>query len=102
MISYDLVLDLNNDLIIEDGDFVIDQSDDQNIEAILLVEKGQFYEFPLLGYGINRKLNGTFDRLIERKLVREELKRDNYNIKILNISGSVDTFSLEVDADKIK
>ena len=102
MISYDLVLDLNNDLKIENGDFAIGQSDDQNIEAILLAEKGQFYEFPLLGYGITRKINGTFDRLTERKSVREELKRDNYNIKVLNISGTGDSFSLEVDADKVK
>jgi hypothetical protein len=99
MISEDLVLDLNNDLIIEDGDWVIAQSDDQNIEAILLAEKGQFYEFPLLGYGITRRLFGPFDRLTERKDIREALRRDNYNVKVLNIEGNV---GIEVDADKVK
>jgi len=102
MISYDLVLDLNNDLKIEDGDFAIGQSDDQNIEAILLAEKGQFYQFPLLGYGIKRKLYGSFYRLKERKLIREELKRDNYNVKVLNITGTIDNLGVEVDADKVK
>lgn len=99
MISNDLVLDLNNDLIIEDGDFFIGQSDDQNIEAILLAEKGQFYESPLLGYGITRRLFGPFDTLTERKAIREALRRDNYNVKVLNIDGNV---GIEVDADKVK
>jgi hypothetical protein len=99
MISNDLILDLNNDLIIESGDWAIGQSDDQNIEAIMLAEKGQFYEFPLLGYGITRRLYGSFDRLTERKLIREALKRDNYNVTTLNIDGNV---AIEVDAEKIK
>ena len=99
MISKDLTLDLNNDLIIENGDFFIGQTDDQNIEAILLAEKGQFYQFPLLGYGITRRLLGPFDRLTERKAIRENLRRDNYNVKVLNIDGNV---GIEVDADKVK
>lgn len=99
MISYDLVLDLNNDLIIENGDWYIGQSDDQNIEAILLAEKGQFYETVLLGYGIRKKLNSPFNKLTERKLIRENLKKDNYNVKILNIANDI---GIEVDADKIK
>jgi len=98
MISNDLVLDLNNDLTIQDGDWSIGQSDDQNIEAILLAEKGQFYEFPLLGYGIKKRLYGPFDKLTENKAIREALKRDNYNVKVLNIEDS----GIEVDADKIK
>jgi hypothetical protein len=102
MISYDLTLDLNNDLIIENGDFFIGQTDDQNIEAILLAEKGQFYEFPLLGYGITRRLSSPFDRLTERKAIRESLKRDNYNVKVLNIVSVLDQVGIEVDADKIK
>lgn len=99
MISEDLVLDLNNDLIIDNGDWAVSQSDDQNIEAILLAEKGQFYQFPLLGYGIIRRLYGPFDKLTERKAIREALKRDNYNVKVLNIDGDI---GIEVDADKVK
>jgi len=102
MISYDLILDSNNDLILENNDFAIGQSDDQNIEAIMLAEKGQFYEFPLLGYGIRRKLNGSINILTERKLIRENLSFDNYNVKLLNIIGSGDNLEIELDAEKIK
>jgi len=102
MISYDLVLDENNDLVIENGDFKIGQSDDQNIEAIMISEKGQFYEFPKLGYGVRRKLYGAMNIPLERKLIRENLKLDNYNIKKLNITGVGDELAIGVDADKIR
>lgn len=98
MISKDLIFD-NGDLKITNGDFAIEQSDDQNIETILTAEKGQFYQFPLLGYGIYSRINGPFERNVERKAIREELKKDNYNVTLLDINSN---FELTIDADKIK
>ena len=99
MISNDLFLSLENNLSIADGDLVIAQSDDQNIEAILLANKGQFYEYPLLGYGISKKLYGPYNKLSEKKLIREALKRDDYNTVTLIIDND---FTVTVDAIKIK
>lgn len=99
MISKDLTLDSNNDLTIDNGDFAILQSDDQNIEAILLAEPGQFYQWPLLGYGITKRLYGPFRKNVERKAIREALKRDNYNVVQLIINQGPELF---VDADKVK
>lgn len=99
MISKDLIFDNDDDLKIDDGDFAINQSDDQNIETIILAEKGQFYNAPLLGYGIYTRINGPFNKNSERKAIREELKRDNYNVISLEIN---ENFELLIDADKIK
>ncbi len=99
MISKDLTLNADNELIISNGDFAIEQTDDQNIEAILIAEKGQFYEFPLLGYGITRRLYGSFNRLKERKDIRESLRRDNYDIITLEVTNDFEVF---VDANKTK
>lgn len=99
MISYDLFLDDNNDLTISDGDFAILQSDDQNIQAILEAEPGQFYQYPLLGYGVTKRLYGPFRKNVERKAIREALKRDNYNVVQLIILDGPEIF---VDADKTK
>jgi len=99
MISKDLTLDSSNDLTIADGDFAILQSDDQNIQAILTAEKGQFYQFPLLGYGIGNRLFGPFKKQTERKAIREELSRDNYDVVALIINDGPEVF---VDANKIK
>lgn len=99
MVSKDLIFGSDGDLSISAGDWLIDQSDDQNIETILTAEKGQFYIIPLLGYGIYRRINGPFQRNKERKEIREELKKDNYNVVTLDINSS---FELFVDADKVK
>ena len=99
MISKDFIFDDNDDFIIEDGDFAVGQSDDQNIEAIILAEKGQFYENLLLGYGIYHRQNGPFNKNQERKEIRQELRRDNYDIVQLDIDRN---FNLAIDANKVK
>jgi hypothetical protein len=99
MISKDLVFDSNDDLSIVDGDWEIGQSDDQNIQAILQAEKGQFYQYPLLGYGVSGRLYGPFRKNDERKAIREALQRDNYNVVSLIINDGPEIF---VDAVKTK
>jgi hypothetical protein len=99
MISKDLIFDLDDDLTIENGDFAIGQSDDQNIEAIFLAEKGQFYENLLIGYGVYRRQYGPFRKNVERKAIRQELKRDNYDVVQLEIDNN---FNITVDANKTK
>jgi hypothetical protein len=100
MISKDLALDTTNDLTISSGgDWDILQTDDQNIEAIMKAEKGHFYQWPLLGYGITKRLMGPFRKNEERKAIREALKRDNYNVITLVITNDHQVY---VDAVKIK
>lgn len=101
MISKDLALDSNNNLRIESGDLAIDQTDDQNIEGIMLAEKGQFYQNPLLGYGLNSKLFGNFVKLKERMKIRRELLSDFYKIKQLTIDDT-DQITIDISAEKIK
>ena len=99
MVSKDLILDSNNDLVISGGDLLIGQSDDQNIELTLVANKGQFYENLLHGYGLYSKLHGPFQKNLEKKSIRQELRNDNYNINTLTIDSD---FTIEIDADKVK
>ena len=98
-IMFDLILDETNNLKIVNGDLAIEQSDDQNISAILQAKKGQFYQYPLLGYGIQDKLNGPFIKQIEKKAIRQELRRDDYEVIELRIEDGPSVF---VDAEKRK
>ena len=100
-IMYDFVLDDTDNMKIDTstGDFAIEQSDDLHIESILLAKPGQYYEFPLLGYGIQDRLNGPFTKQIEKKAIRQALKRDNYNVNELIIG---DGPTVVVDAVKTK
>jgi hypothetical protein len=53
----DILLNKTGDLDIQNGDIVIDYSDNQHQEHILLANKGDYKEFPELGVGINNMLN---------------------------------------------
>lgn len=99
MISNDLFLDDNNDLTIQNGDWAVLQSDDQNIQAILQASKGQFYEKPLLGYGITTRLNSPVRVAVEKRDIRKEMRKDNYNVSTLIIG---DDFTITIDANKVK
>lgn len=61
-----------------EGDFNITESDFQNVEAIILAEKGHFYQFPILGVGITGAFNSPTDVLFLRSIISEELAKDNY------------------------
>jgi hypothetical protein len=99
MISKDLFLDSNNDLTIQNGDWAILQSDDQNIQAIIQASKGQFYQYPLLGYGITARLNSPVQKAKEKRDIRQEMNRDNYNVFTLIIEND---FTITIDANKTK
>ena len=48
----DFLIDSTGDLIIQDGDLVIGESDDQQKEILLVSEKGSFKENPAVGVGL--------------------------------------------------
>lgn len=75
----DIKINDENELIIENGDFVIDESDNQNVHLIIEAEKGEIRSSPELGFGIIKKLKKTgrsIDFLREMKI---ELGKDGYN-----------------------
>lgn len=69
-----------NDLLIENGDFVIGESNNQHIETILTANKGEFKKNPELGAGIVKMLNDdtVTDFLIEAK---KNLEYDGMKVK---------------------
>lgn len=53
----DIRTDEKHDLIIKNGDFQIAYSDEQHQHHILLAEKGEYKEHPVVGVGIIQMLN---------------------------------------------
>ena len=50
----DFIFDDNNDLEILGGDFRVGESDQQEVEDLLLARPGQVYQSPKLGIDINQ------------------------------------------------
>jgi len=79
------------------SDIEIGYSDDQHVEHILRANPGQFYQYPDVGYGIAKKLNGSIDIQTEKKLIKQALENDTYLIPIdgIKIDPSIGKFQIE-------
>jgi hypothetical protein len=88
----DIILDNNFDLMISNGDFYISNSDQQNIELILLSYPGQWKQFPLLGAAIQGDINGPFNDQMKNR-IKKQLISDGY--------GNVD-FLFDIQTSNIK
>ena len=62
------------------GDLNLQNSDYQNVQAIIYTQKGQFYQWPLLGVGIIDYINSPDDLVYLRSVITAELKKDKYEL----------------------
>ena len=85
----DFKLDNNKDLSFNKGDLNIDNTDQQNIELILLSHKGSFKEFPILGVGITDYLKSPeiISRLRLENEISNQLEYDNFEIKEVDVNN---------------
>lgn len=76
----DILIDDTNDLVVEKGDFVIGDSDNQHVSLIVEAVKGEIRSSPELGFGIKRYLKKT-GRSREEFLrnLKVELEKDGYD-----------------------
>jgi hypothetical protein len=72
----DILLDEDGDLSIVNGDFVIGESLDQEVAAILQLNKGDLKEFPVLGPNLVQLINSNTSAIELKQLIKTELKRD--------------------------
>lgn len=93
----DIALDDDLDLKIVDGDFVISESDQQNIQLIFLSHKGEFKQWPLLGFGASMFLKqGDFEKNEFLRALKENLAYDGYDDTDINIDNGFDNLIIEI------
>lgn len=79
--AQDILFDDNYNLGIEAGDFVIGESNLQNIHFIIKSHPSKWTQFPLLGFGESRLINGVFDGRVKRE-IQLQLESDGYKATI--------------------
>jgi len=94
----DILMTIDNDLLFENGDFLVLDSGDQHIHHIIVANQGQFYQSPLLGVGIKKKENGPFDRIDLVRVIRENLQGDKFNVRRIGVTRNTDAIELDIDA----
>jgi len=94
MIAIDLTF--TNDIKIANGDLDIGYSDNQHVEHILEANPGQYYQYPDVGYGVRKRLNGSIDIATEKKLIKQAIENDNYTMPSdgININPSTGKFDI--------
>lgn len=75
----DILLDDSNDLIIQNGDFKVGESDPQHIQLIIESYIGSWKQFPLLGVGISFYKNSSGQSLALKRSIAIQLETDGYD-----------------------
>lgn len=88
----DIIIENGYDLKIVNGDFVVDESDQQHVQLIIITAVGEWKQFPLLGVGIEQFINAPASLQKLSKLIQLQLVSDNYKIKTLKVLGPTKIF----------
>lgn len=85
-----------NDLKIENGHIAIGETLPQNEYMILMLQKGELKEEPLLGVGISDMLNDN-DILSWKRKIRDGLKADGMTVEQISIAkdGHIEKLSVK-------
>lgn len=72
----DILLDDNDDVRIENGDFVIGDSLDQEVGLILRLNKGELKEDPIVGCDLIRLIHSNISESELKQIIKIQLARD--------------------------
>lgn len=83
----DILLNIDNDMQIANGDFVAGESLNQQVGLLLLFNKGELKQYPLTGVGIYELINTESADDI-KNAVREQLKDDGLKLRALELTNN--------------
>jgi hypothetical protein len=84
---YDILLDANNDLRIDNNDLIYGESTEQHQQLLLISAKGDFKETPTASVGASGYLN---DENVNGLLaeIKSEFERDGMQLKEIKITNN--------------
>ena len=83
------------------GDFNLQDSDYQNVQANILTQQGQFYQFPTMGVAIRNFINSPDDTIYLKSTLDDELGKDNYILtEYAAVIGMDGILRINIDAQK--
>lgn len=102
MKAKDILLDSDGDLLIENGDFKIGDSDAQHIKDILRAFPGWWKEFSSVGVGMAQYLNSSGKQQEIQRNIKLQLEADGYNQDLNVIANQLPegTFNIITNATR--
>lgn len=78
----DILLNEDYTFKVINGDFAVGDSDQQNVDLLLQLDKGQIRELPLNGIGIQKYINTTANFPNLKNKIQKELQSDGYSLNL--------------------
>jgi hypothetical protein len=98
----DIELDEDVDLVIENGDFSVSESDQQHIILIINTFPGHWKQFPTCGTGIIQYLASSGQGSKLNRSIRVQLEADGFTVNQLTLSERPDGyFDYDLSAERI-
>ncbi len=96
----DITLDDTLDLLIDNGDFKISDSDMQHIQLICITDLGHWKQFPLLGVGIEKYIASSAQTDALKRSINIQLAADGYKVNDILVQGTNENFTYSIDAER--
>ncbi|WP_367867900.1 hypothetical protein [Pedobacter sp. WC2423] len=74
----DILLNEDFDLVDLGDEWYEGDSDQQHVELLMTLNKGELHEFPFVGFGALRRLHGVFNKQNVTRDIKIELENDGY------------------------
>jgi hypothetical protein len=102
MTTQDIILNTTTqDLLIENGDFVVNNSEQQETNLIINLNLGNLFEYPLVGVGIMNYLASTISPMKLESIIQQQLESDGFIVDSINVKGStIKDISIQVLASR--
>lgn len=92
----DFLVENDNVLRIENGDFVVGLSDVQHVDHIITAQPGEFKQFPLVGFGVQNYLKTNTPETKFKRDLRVQLNYDGYIYPNIDLRGGLKELKVEV------
>jgi hypothetical protein len=83
----DLLLDEDDDLLIEGGDLVVDESAEQEVGLLLRTNQGDWRNNPLTGFGLDRRTRNEVNRTEFARDLQGQLELDGFGTAQVELSA---------------
>ncbi|MEQ8685438.1 MAG: hypothetical protein RIE86_09100 [Imperialibacter sp.] len=92
--AQDILTDSEGNILIENGDFVIGDSEEQEIYELIFATKGDWKETPLAGFGVKRFLKGVTNEARFKSELKDEMKKDGKTGRKITFNDGLTDFTI--------
>jgi len=92
----DIISDDDNELLIQNGDFVIFDNTLGQAKQIILVSAGEYRQHPTLGVGINNYIGSSVNKVTLYNIIKTQLNEDSIVLDDINITKNGNQFDFDL------